>query len=90
MSNKNSKLQRLKVSHREGSGQSLILIKIQDKEVSETQRGDLYKQVAVNVVIAVADTTMERGIAQLWKHDAPKAISWDISLSYARVHLKKR
>ena len=83
----NQKLQRLRVSHREGTGQTLSLIKIQSKGTCETLRGSLSKPVAGTVAIAIADLPLEAGTAQQWKHNAARAIKWDISLSYARVYL---
>ena len=78
------------MSHREGTGQTLMLVKIQSKGTSETPRGRLSKQVAGTVGIATADTPLERRTAQQRIHDAASATKWDISLSYARVYLQKR
>jgi len=75
------------VSRREGTGQTVSLIKIQSKGPSKTLRGSPSKRVAGTVVIATADILLEGGTAQLRIHDAASAIKWDISLSYARVYL---
>jgi len=75
------------VSHHEGTGQTLSLIKIQSKGPSETLRGSPSKRVAGTVVIATAKMPLEGGTAQLLIHDAESAIKWDISLSYARLYL---
>ena len=82
-----SKLQRLRVSHREETGQTLTLIKIQSKGTNESLRGSLSKQLAGAVFIATADIPLEGGTAQRQIHDAASAIKWDISLSHARVLL---
>ena len=87
MSYKNQNPQRLRVSHREGTGQTLSLIKLRSKGTRETLRGSLSKQVAVTVAIATTDMPLEGGIARRLKHNAASAIKWDISLSYARVYL---
>jgi len=83
-----SKPQRLRVSHHEGTGQTLSLIKIQSKEISEALRGSLSKRMAGTVV--TADMPMEGGTAQLRIHDVANAIKWDISLSHARVYLQNQ
>lgn len=83
-----SKPQRLRVSHREGTGQTLSLIKIESKETSEALRGSLSKQMAGTMV--TADLPLEGGTAQLRIHDVANAIKWDISLSHARVYLQKQ
>ena len=87
MSYKNQKPQRLRVSHQEGTGQILSLIKIQSKGPGETLRGSPSKRVAGTVVITTADMPLEGGTAQLRTHDVASAIKWDISLSYTRVYL---
>ena len=87
MSYKNQKQQRLRVSHRGGTGQTLSMIKILSKRTCETLRKSPPKQVAGTVAIATADMPLEGGIAQRRKHDATSAIKWDISLPHARVYL---
>ena len=76
------------MSHREGTGQTLSLIKIQSKGTSETLRGSLSKRMAGTVVIGAADVPLEGGTAQLRIHDVASAIKWDIPLSYARGSCK--
>lgn len=83
-----SKPQRLRVSHRDGTGQILSLIKIQSKETSEALRGILSKRTAGTVV--TADMPLEGGTVQLRIHDVTNAIKWDISLSHAGVYLQKQ
>ena len=78
------------MSHCEGTGQTLMLVKIHSKGTSETPRGRISKQVARTVGIATADTPLERRTAQQRIHDAASATKWDIFLSYARVYLQKR
>lgn len=72
---------RLRVSHCEGTGQTLSLMKIPSKGTRESVRGSPSKRVAGTVVIATAHMPLKGGTAQLRVHDATSTIKWDIFLS---------
>lgn len=76
------------MSHREGTELTLTMIKMYGEQ---SDRRDSKRRPFLTsgktVVIAAADTPLERGTVQLPKHDAASVIKCYISLPNARVYL---